>query len=228
MQRSSGYLPWLALGGLASAAAGVGFAGYVYFAPYQRVLTQLKRQGADLTAARTALEAKTKEVERLKEDLTEVRGARNQRLSVEGRTRVELKLIKGQIEEKLAPAGVKVTMEARRMVIRFPEDAVFQGRGALLGEPGLKAVQLVAQAVGDKAGRVLVAAPMGGTAVARWVRGDFPTAADLSAARSGNVLRELVKAGLRAPSTIAVIGSTTGPEAANEHATLDIEVDAKE
>ncbi len=218
---------WPTLVGLALAAAGVGFAGYVYGVPYQRLLTELKRRASELRAAGTAAEAGRKEVERLKQDLAEVRGARNMSLGAEGRIRSDLKLIKTQVEQRL-PAGVAVVLEPRRMLIRFHEDAVFEARGPRLAKTGHEALTTLAEILADKASRLLIAAPMGGASPPRWVRAQFPSDADLSAARAVAALTALANAGVQAEAALAVVGSLAAPKNPDAPATLDIEVEPKE
>lgn len=219
---------WLSLGALALGAAGVGFAVYVYAVPYQRLAVELKRRSGELRSVASEAEARRMELDRLRSDLKEVQGARNQHLTEEGRARSDLKVIKTQLEERLAGAKVQVHLEARRMLVRFPEETLFEARGPWFTRAGQEAIETFARTVGDRAGRVLVAAPMGGEAVPRWVRAQYPTPADLSAARAGNALRALAKAGVRADSTLAVIGLLAGPDEANAPATLDIELEPRE
>lgn len=220
--------PLLHVGALALAAAGVGFGAYTYFVPYQRQLTELKRRSGELRAVSTENEVRRKEVDRLKHDYSEVQGARNERLSVEGRIRSDLKVLKAQIEERLAPTGVQVVLSARRMMIRFSEDAIFDARGPVIHKAGQEALQALAEMLGDRTARLIISAPTGGVALARWVRVQFPTAADLSAARTGNTLKALAKAGIRADSALAVIGLMAAPEDPSTPATLEIEIEPRE
>jgi hypothetical protein len=60
--------------------------------------------------------------------------------------------------------------------------------------------------------------------VPRWIRPQYPTPGDLSAARTGNALRALVKGGVHTEVVLAVIGSLA-PEDPDTPATLDFELE---
>jgi flagellar motor protein MotB len=230
-QRRSAGFPWLTLAavvGLGLGAAGIGFAGYVYFVPYRHMLIDLKRRSGELRALRTTAEASQKELDRVKVDFAEVQGARNQRLTAEGRVRTDLKLMKTELEQRLGGAGVTVTLEPHKLVAALPEDAVFDARGPVLTRQGQDAIRAVAEVIGDKAARLLVAAPMGGVPLARWVRAQFPTPGDLSAARVGNVLKALARDGAQAQNILAVVGTVAPAADADKPATLEFELEPKD
>jgi hypothetical protein len=202
-------LSTLALVALAVGAAGFGFGAYFYAVPYHRKAAQLEQVSREL---RTRTEA-----------------ASRHRMDVQGedvaaRILAEMKALQAQIDQRLGSAGASVTLGPRRMLLRFPEEKVFESRGPWLSKPGQEALQTLAQLLGTRTHRLVIAAPMGSATVPRWIRGQLPTPADLSAARAGNALKAVVKGGVRAETVLAVIGTLT-TDAAAAPATLDFEIE---
>jgi hypothetical protein len=191
-----GLPPLLLVAALAFGAAGFGFGAYFYLVPFQRKATQLDRAQKELKARAEGLRGR---VDVKSEDPAV-------------RLQAQMASLKTEIEEKLAAAYPTVAVAPARMVVRFPEEKIFESRGPWLSKPGQESVQALGQLLGDRVKRVVVAAPMGTGTVPRWVRDQLPTPADLAAARSGNALKAVVKGGVRAPSVLAVIGALTGEE----------------
>jgi flagellar motor protein MotB len=181
---------------LAFGAAGFGFGTYFYAVPFHRNAAQLDRAQKELRARGDGAHPR---VDLQSEDPA-------------AHVVAQMKALQTQIEEKLAAAYPAVTLTATRMLVRFPEEKLFEARGPFLSKPGQESVQALGQLLADRAHRVVIAAPMGSGTVPRWVREQLPTPADLSAARAGNALRALVKGGVRAPSVLAVIGSLAPDE----------------
>jgi flagellar motor protein MotB len=216
-------VPVVVLGVAALAAASVGFSTFLFLGPYQSVTSDLKRRSGELRAFQSEAEARAKEINRLRHDMVEVQGASGDIVTAEGRLRYELKRLKADLEQRLGPTGAIVTAGPRRVLVQFPEEAVFDARGPWLSKAGQDALQALAQVVGDRVRRVMIAAPLGSATVPRWVRPQYPMPGDLSAARAGNALRALVKDGVHAEEVLAVVGTLeTGND---EAATLGVELE---
>ena len=183
---------------LAFGAAGFGFGAYFYLVPFQRKAAQLDRVQKEL---RARTEPARRRVALESEDPA-------------ARLQARMKSLGTQIEEKLSSATPTVTPGAGRLVVRFPEEKIFEARGPWLSKPGQEAVQSLGQLLASQAHRVVIAAPMGSGTVPRWIKSQLPTPADLSAARAGNALKSLVKGGVQAPEVLAVVGSLGETEGA--------------
>jgi hypothetical protein len=201
---------------LALAAAVGGFAGYLYLVPFRGARAELKRREAELRAAQTAVEVSRQELVRLR---PEVQGTPGQDAGD-----LALRRLKAELAQRLT--GAQLILARHHLLVRFAEEAAFESRGPWLSKSGLGAVQTVAQALGGRAHRVLVAAPMGSSPVPRWVRDRLllETPGDLSAARAGNTMRALVKAGLRTEAVLTVVGSLSADEP-GAPATLELELE---
>jgi flagellar motor protein MotB len=201
-------VPTLVVAALAFGAAGFGFGAYFYLVPFQRKAAQLERAQKDLHARS---EASRPRVDLLSEDPA-------------ARRQAEMKALQARIEEKLAAAYPAVTVTPTRMVVRFPEEKIFEARGPWLSKAGQESVLALGQLLAERIQRVVIAAPMGTGTVPRWVREQLPTPADLSAARAGNALKAVVKGGVHAPSVLAVVGSLTSEEGGAPVLELEIEL----
>jgi flagellar motor protein MotB len=193
---------------LSLGAAGFGFGAFFYLVPFQRKSAEVTRLTKDLQrASAQPVATRPSPVEEREEA-----------------TQAQLKALEGEVRQRLGPLGVTTTIEPHRLRIRFAEERLFDARGPYLSKSGQEALQTLGQLLGDRVQRVVIAAPMGGATVPRWIRGELPTPADLSAARSGTVLKMLIKGGVRAPTVFAVIGSLAADDPA-ALATLDVEVE---
>lgn len=217
---------WVYLGALALASAGLGFGGYIYAGPYQKAATDLKRCAGDVMTARAEAASQQMELNRLKEDLSDARGSSNPSVTAEHRRRSELRLLKADVESRLAAAPFKMTVTPTRLRLRFPEDNLFEARGPAVSAAGQQVMSTLAAILKARpTTRILIAAPMHGAQVPRWTRAQYPTAADLSAARSGAALRHLVRAGVRSKTMLAVIGTLTDADEAAGAPTLEFEIE---
>jgi hypothetical protein len=192
---------------LAFGAAGFGFGAYFYLVPFHRKAAQLDRAQKELRARESP---------------------GRPRMDVKGedpavRVQAAMKSLQAEIEEKLAAATPSVTVAPQRMVVRFPEEKIFEARGPWLSKPGQDLIQTLGQLLASRAQRVVIAAPMGVGTVPRWVRSQLPTPADLAAARAGNALKAVVKGGVRAPAVLAVVGSLSAEEGGAPVLELEIE-----
>jgi hypothetical protein len=193
---------------LAIGAAGFGFGAYFYAVPF-------KRKAAQLEHAQKELRARAEPP--------------RPRMDVQGEdaaTRLQsmMKSLQTEIEGKLGSVSPAITLGPIRMLVRFPEEKLFDSRGPWFSKAGQDAIQALGQILGTRCHRVVIAAPMGAGTVPRWVRPQLPTPADLSAARAGSALKALVKGGVRAETVLAVIGTVTADDAAGTP-TLDFEVE---
>lgn len=203
---------------LALAAAAIGFAGFTYAVPYTRVSRELKRRSGELLAERAEASAKRSELAAIKRDLAGSGGDAN----AEGIWRTDLKVTASTVEQRLAGSGAKVTVDGRTLHVSFPEDALFDGRGPWLSKSGQAAIESIADVLARQAGRILVAAPMGGGRPPRWVADKFPSAGEMAAERVRTMVRALAKANPPAGTVWGVTLGAVGPE--NSSPTLELEI----
>jgi flagellar motor protein MotB len=201
-------LSTLLVAALAFGAAGFGFGAYFYLVPFQGKAAQLDRAQKELRARAEPLRPR---VDAMADDPA-------------GRLQWQMKSLQTQIETQLSVSTPTVTVGASRLLVRLPEERIFEARGPWLSKPGQEALQTLGRLLATRPHRVVIAAPMGAGTVPRWIRGQLPTPADLSAARAGNALKSLVKGGVLAPSVLAVVGSLGGVEVGGPVLEVEIEL----
>jgi flagellar motor protein MotB len=214
-------LPWL---GLTVGSAGVGFGLFLYVVPLKRQQAEIKRRTFELRSVKNESSARLKELEYLKKEFEEIRFA--QPVAEDGRRKTEMRVLKAALEDRLKDAGAVVKVGPRAVRVRFTEDQIFDGHGPTLSRDGQARLQALAEIVAPRATSVLISAPMGTAQPPKWVRTDFPSAADFSTARARGVLRVLLRAGVRADVAFAVVGGG-GPSGDVEAPTLDVEIEPK-
>ena len=205
-----GTLSALMVAVLAFGAAGFGFGAYFYLVPYHRKAALVERLSRELRAR--GAEPRLPAPPPVAAD------------PAAARAQGAMKALEAEIGQRLASAGVTVTVGPQRLVVRLPEDKTFDARGPYLSKGGQETVEALGTILGTRVHRVVVAAPMGGATVPRWVRAQLPTPADLSAARAGNALKPLLKGGVRAEAVLAVVGSLVADDA-TPLPTLDFEIE---
>jgi hypothetical protein len=198
----------LAMAALAVGAAGFGFGAFFYLVPYHRKAAQLDRANKELA---TRPPANRSHVDVQAQDAA-------------ARTQGQLKALQVRVADQLGAAAPAITIGPHRMLVRFSEEKLFDARGPYLTRAGQEALQTLGQLLGAQVHRVVIAAPMGGANVPRWIRAQLPTPADLAAARAGNALKAAVKGGVRAETVLAVIGSLTADQP-DATPTLDFEIE---
>jgi hypothetical protein len=194
---------------LAIGAAGFGFGSFFYIVPYRRTTALLDKAQKELRARPEPSARRRVDVEH--EDTA-------------ARIRAEMQALKTAVEAQLAAAGATVTVGSTRMIVRFPEDKIFEARGPWLSKPGQELVQQLGGLLAGHSHRVVISAPMGNGTVPRWIKGQLPTPADLSAARAGNALKSAVKGGVQADVVLAVVGSLAAADPAAPP-TLEFEIE---
>lgn len=207
---------------LALAAMAIGFAGFTYAVPYARAVRELKRKSGELLAERADAAAKRSELTAIKRDLAAQSGGD---VSAEGTWRTDLKVTAATVQQRLAGVGAKVGIEGRTLRVTFPEDALFDGRGPWFSKQGQSAIDSISQVLAQQAGRILVAAPMGGAKPPRWVADKYPNPGDLAAERVRTTIRALAKANPAQGALWGVTIGASGPE--NSSPTLVLEVEPK-
>lgn len=193
---------------LAFGAAGFGFGAFFYLVPFHR---------------------KAAQVERLTKELAQRPPANHRRVDLEAqnaaaRAQAQMKALETKISEQLASAAPGITVGPQRMLVRFPDEKLFDARGPYLSKAGQETIQTLGQLLGAEVRRVVIAAPMGNATVPRWIRAQLPTPADLAAARAGTALKALVKGGVHAETVLAVIGTFT-VQSPDAPPTLDFEIE---
>jgi flagellar motor protein MotB len=204
---------WKALGFMALAAAGIGFAGYVLLAPYQKMKSALATRSAELGAQRSAADEASTERDRLKAAVDKYSAADSERAAAETKRKGEvdavatqLSSLKSVLDELGAavvsgPTGLQVTFQVAKMVDR---------NGIDVSEGGAAALQIVAGAVKKAGARVRIKVHASTFPPPKELKSLFRTAGEMHAVRAARVMSALENAGL-SPEQVSIVGVAAGP-----------------
>lgn len=143
---------WKLLLGLMVAAAGLGFAAYVYLGPYQKLTKALRARTAELVEARAASQETVSERDRLKAELGKKEGFERDKSEAEKKKQDSVDAFAGEIKTALAAFGANLTAGGGRAEVSFATSAIFeQPTSTVISAQGDAALKILAGAI-KKAG----------------------------------------------------------------------------
>jgi hypothetical protein len=223
---------WKSLLYFAVAAAGVGFAGYVFFVPYHQMQSALSTRLAELGAERGAAQETAGERDKLKAEVAKYNAMMADKASAEKRRKEQLESIAGQLKPGLEELGATIVGDGNALLVSFPAARVIDPNGIDVSESGLAALKILAGAAKKGAARARVRARASAAPPPRELKSLFHTAGEMQAVRAARVMSALEDAGL-APEQVTIVGQadkTPAPRARGKKAPaapdrLDIEVE---
>jgi chemotaxis protein MotB len=204
--------------------AGLGFALFVLLVPYQAARRELGRRTQELTLER----AGSGEVRRERDKLKQLGGPDDPaHAAALQQFQAALPALEATLAQIARAAAGEVVRVGDRILLRLPEAAVFDGRGADLSETGETVLKALAAGLKPlERARALVVAHLDATPVSRDLKDLFPTNWELSAARSTNVVRFLEdEAGVAASHLLAGAGGEHHPASASHMSARRLEVE---
>jgi hypothetical protein len=229
--RSSG--SWKSLFWLAVAAAGVGFAGYVFFVPYQKMQSALSTRLAEAGAERGAAQETAGERDKLKAEVSKYSAMMADKAATEKRRKEQVEAIAAQLKPGLEELGATIVGDGSALLVSFPAARVIDANGIDVSESGLAAMKILAGGVKKGAARARVRARASAAAPPRELKNLFHTAGEMQAVRAARVMSALEDAGV-APEHVSIVGQAdkapAAPRARGKKAPaapdrLDIEVE---
>lgn len=143
---------WKLLLGIMVAAAGVGFAGYVYLGPYQKLTKALRARTAELAQERTSSQDAVNERDRLKAELGKKEGVERDKSAAERKKQDAVDAFAGEVKTALAAFGANLTAGGGRAEVSFATTAIFdQPTSTVISAQGEAALKILATAI-KKAG----------------------------------------------------------------------------
>jgi hypothetical protein len=196
---------WKAMFWFAVAAAGVGFAGYVFLVPYQRMQSLLGTRNAELSAERSTSAEAVAERDKLKASLAKYTDAENEKASSEAKRKADIGGLITQLRPSLEELGATVAVEEGPLVVSFPTEKVIDTNGIDVSEGGATALKIFAGAVKKAGAKAHVVARASAAPPPKELKSLFHSTGELNAVRSARVMSALVDAGL-APATVSIVG----------------------
>ena len=199
---------WRALIWIALAAIGVGFAGYVFLAPYQKMKSALTERSTELGAQRAAVDEVSAERDKLKAEVAGYVAAADQRAVLESKRKASIQAVAGslaQVNSALAELGASVAPGAQAIDISFQVAKVIDRNGIDVSDAGAAALQLVAGAVKKAGAHVAIKVRASAAPPPRELKSLFRTAGEMHAVRAARIMSALENAGLL-PDQVSIVG----------------------
>jgi hypothetical protein len=195
---------WKQLFWFAVAAAGIGFAGYVYLVPYHQVASALDARSRELHEERASGEVVTAERDRLKTSLGQLEGERKDRSAAETRHKGDVEGMAAQLKASLEALGAGVTTDGERVTVSLADRAVDKNGIDVSGE-GSAVLKILAGTVKKSGSSVRIKARFGTAPAPKQLRSLFGTVGEVSAVRAARVMSALQGIGL-APERLSIVG----------------------
>ena len=191
----------------AVAAAGVGFAGYVFLVPYQRMQSALGTRTAELSDARATVTETTAERDKLKAALAKYTDADREKAAVETKRKAAVDALITQLRPGLEGLGATVAVEegTGTLVVSFLADKVIDGNGIDVSEGGIAALKVFAGSLKGVSAKARILSRASSAAPPKELKSLFHSAGEQHAVRAARVLSALVDAGL-APTSLSIVG----------------------
>ena len=196
---------WKQLFWFAVAFTGLGFAGYVYLIPYQKMQHAVGSRQAELASERAAAEEATAERDKLKTTLEKYTGADKDKAAVETKKKTALDSLALALKTGLEELGATVTPDGSKLRVSFPVPKVIDANGIDVSETGQAALKILAGAAKKAEAKVRVVARTSSAPAPKELRSLFHTAGEMRAVRAARVMSALEDAGLP-PTQLTIVG----------------------
>jgi len=198
----------------AIAFCGLGFAGYVYLIPYQKMVHAVGMRQAELVSQRAAADEAAAERDKLKTRLDGYVSADKDKLAAESKKKGTLDALSTGLKGGLEELGGSVAASDSALKISFPAAKVIDKNEIDVSETGSTALKLVAEAVKKESARVKIFARTSSAAPPKPLRNLFKTAGEMRTVRAARVMSALENAGLP-PADISIVGEADKPSRAH-------------
>lgn len=196
----------------AVAFAGLGFAGYVYLIPYQKMQHAVAIRQAELATQRAAAEQAAADRDHLKARLGTYVDADKDRSADEEKKKATLDALATGLKGGLEELGATVKVDGAIVRISLPAEKVIDKNEIDVSESGHAVLKLVAGAAKKENAKVRVGARASSVAPPKPLRKQFKTAGEMRILRAARVMSALEEAGLP-PGNVMIVGETDKPPA---------------
>jgi hypothetical protein len=217
---------WKTMLWFAVAAAGVGFAGYVFLVPYQKMQSALGTRTAELAVERASAAETTAERDKLKTELAKYTDADKEKVATEAKRKADVDGLIAALRPSLEPLGATVAVQtndakagqakdapgtdASTLVVSFPADKIIDSNGIDVSEAGVAALKILAENLKKGSARARILSRASSAPPPKELKNLFHSAGELHAVRAARLLSALEDAGLP-PTSIAIAGEAEKP-----------------
>jgi hypothetical protein len=207
-QRSGG--GWKQLFWFAVAATGLGFAGYVYLIPYQKMEHAVGTRQSELNSARSAADEATAERDKLKAQVSQYTGADKDKAAADAKRKTTADALASGLRPGLEELGATVTVDGAVLQVNFLAPKVIDANGIDVSEAGQAALKILAGAAKKEEAKVRIMARTSAAQPPKELRSLFHTAGEMRAVRAARVMTALEDAGLPA-AHVQIVGAADRP-----------------
>jgi hypothetical protein len=200
-------ISWRQLGWLAAAAAGVGFAAYLYLFPYRQLTNALEGRSRELRQERSDGHELAADRDRLKATVDKVEAAEREKAAEAGKRREMLEAMAAQLKPPLQELGVKLSVADGRMLVSLSPDKAIDRNGIDVSGEGNAALKILAGVMKRTGTVARIKAPFGAAPAPKQLRSLFATVGEVAAVRAARMLSALESAGV-APDRLTIVGES--------------------
>jgi len=204
---------WKSLFYFMLAAAGVGFAGYVYLVPYSKMERAVGSNQSAIADERRAAEAAVSERNKLKDDLSKLASAAADKSATESKKKKTVDTLSLQLKPPLEAMGGTVSGDGSVLAISFPAAKLIDANGIDVSDAGVPAIKLLADTTKKEGGKVRIRARASTAPPTKELKSLCRNAGEMNAIRAARVMSEFQHAGL-SPARITIVGDAAEKGAA--------------
>jgi len=205
MAMSSSGGSWKSLFYFLLAAAGVGFAGYVYLVPYSKMERAVGSNQSAIADERRAAEIAITERDKLKADVARLKAAVDEKATADDKRKKTIDTLAIQLKPGLEALGATVVTEPGALDVSFPANKMIDANGIDVSDGGMAAVKILAEAAKRESAKVRIRARSSAAAPPKELRSLFRTAGEMNAVRAARVMSSFENAGV-APARVTIVG----------------------
>jgi hypothetical protein len=196
---------WKSLFYFALAAAGLGFAGYVYLVPYSKMERAVGSGASAVVEQQRAAAAAAAERDKLKADLAKFTSAAADKSAADAKQKGVITALSAQLKPGLEALGATVAGEDTVLSVSFPAAKMIDNNGIDVSDAGMAAVKIIAEAAKKEGAKVRIRAKSSSAPPPKELRSLFRTAGEMNAVRAARMMSSLQGAGVQ-PSRVTIVG----------------------
>jgi hypothetical protein len=205
---------WRQLFWFAVAFTGLGFAGYVYLIPYQKMQHAAGSRQAEIQSAQSAADTATAERDKLKSELEKYTSSDKEKSAAEAKRKSGADALSLALKTGLEELGATVTGDGGKLVVTFPVPKVIDANGMDVSEAGQAAFKILAGAAKKEEAKIAVVARTSSAAPPKDLKNLFRNAGEMRTVRAARVMSALEDAGMP-PSRLSIVGEADKPTKAS-------------
>jgi len=187
------------------AAAGVGFAGYVYLVPYQKMEHAVGGNQSAIADERKAAETAIAQRDKLQADVERYRAAAAEKSASDTKHKATIDTLVTTLRPGLEALGATIVAEPGALGVSFPAAKMIDANGIDVSDSGMAAIKILAETAKREGSRIRIRARSSAAAPPKELRSLFHTAGEMNAVRAARVMSSLEHAGV-APARITIVG----------------------